>query len=208
MKYLFFTYLLEASFFYAQNRNEMIQNLGIQKHIEILENRINYLIKKEPKLSNIKGLKQFHILLLNSNTYKKEDFANGSFLHQLEQCSYYDLSRNRKHNTQYIMTETFIMDSIGKFMGVGDARMIMPISNYYYPATKLAKMMFDKKFDIVFSLENPFSMMYKVAIKSNILYALTYNTNNKLVICTWDEFMKCCFDKWLNNHPEKNKIHQ
>jgi hypothetical protein len=113
-----------------------------------------------------------------------------------------------KHNSQYIMTETFIMDSIGKFMGVGDARMIMPISNYYYPATKLAKMMFDKKFDIVFSLENPFSMMYKVAIKSNILYALTYNTNNKLVIYTWDEFMKCCFDKWLNNLPEKNKIHQ
>ena len=58
----------------AQTKIDMIEKLDIKEDIVLLENRIDELIKENPILSKMKGLKQFHIPLLNYLECKKEDF--------------------------------------------------------------------------------------------------------------------------------------
>jgi hypothetical protein len=182
-------------FSYAQNNINMINILKIEQDIVSLENRITDLIKKNPKIANIQGLRQYHILWLGS-TNKKEDFLSYSFLHQLYQ-GYFHLNSNTllKKRQKYIKTTTLITDSIGNLVAKGDARLVHVAPVFDENDIELAKMFFDKEIDFAFYLH---TMRYMITVKDNNLYALE-DTKEDLIIYTWEKFIECCFDEWVSS---------
>ncbi|MDR1614422.1 MAG: hypothetical protein LBS26_02525 [Campylobacteraceae bacterium] len=191
-----------CSFSFAQENTNMIKILNIEQDIVSLENRITDLIKKKPAIANIQGLRQFHILLLGFSDYnkveiKKEDYLDYSFLYQLRQ-SYYHLGSNSlfAKKKKYLSTITLVTDSTGNLVATSDARLVHIAPVFDQKDIELAKMFFDKEIDFILWLETPHITRYMVGIKDNNLYALE-RTKEGLKIYSWDEFMKCCFDKWI-----------
>lgn len=187
---------------YAQENINMIEVLNIEQDIVALENRITDLIKKKPEIANIQGLRQFHILLLGFSDYtkieiKKEDYLEHSFLFQLCQ-GYYRLGSNSlfRKEKKYLSTITLITDGTGNLIATGDARLVHIALVFAPNDIELAKMLFDNEIDFVLWLETPHIMRYMVGIKGNNLYALE-RTQEGLKIHSWEEFMECCFDKWV-----------
>ena len=181
-------------FSYAQNNIDMMNDLKIEQDIISLENRITDLIKKNPKIANIQGLKQYHILLLSPKygNFNKENYLDYSFLYQLS-YGYYSLFGKQK----YIVTETLVTDSIGNLIATGDAILVHVAPVFAKSDMEVSRMFFNKEFDFVFCLASPHSMGYMVGIKDNNLYALE-DTKEGIKIYTWEEFIECCFDKWIN----------
>lgn len=184
---------------YAQNIN-MVKVLNIEQDIVSLENRITDLIKKKSEIANIQGLRQYHILWLGSYTNKKEDYLDHSFLHQLG-YDYYRLSSNSlfRKEKKYIKATTLITDSVGSLVATGDARLVHISPAFFQSDVELAKMFFENEIDFAFYLH---TMSYMVGIKGNNLYGLE-RTQEGLKIYSWEEFMECCFDKWI--YPRKQQ---
>jgi|GEM_PF-556404 len=219
--------MFSALFSYAQENIDMIDILHIEHDIISLENRINSLIKKRPELANIQGIKQYNILSLDTYTNKKEDYLDYSFLNKLVQDYYSILGKGPRgkpptrsflyrvspylyfhiksskplfrKERKYLKATTLISDSAGNLIASGDARFITLVhkDSYFELANeKLAKMFFDKEIDFVFDLGFPFSIRYMIGIKEYNLYAFE-KTKEGLKIYHWEEFMDCCFDKWV-----------
>jgi len=191
-----------CSFSFAQKNTIMTEVLENRQELVSLEKRISELIKKNPDIANIHGLRQFHILLMGFSDYnkveiKKENYLDYSFLSRLHQ-RYYHVSSNSlfAKKKKYLSTITLITDSLGNLVATGDARLVHIASVFSQNDIESAKMFFNKEMDFILRLETPHSMRYMVGIKGNNLYALE-RTNKGLKIFQWDEFMKCCFDKWI-----------
>ena len=202
-KYLILITMIIGSIvsFYAQDSINMVNILNIKQEIESLEHRITGLIKKNPALSKIQGLRQYHILFLYSPSQRKEDFYDYSFLYHLE-TDYYFIRSNLlfRKKKKFIKASTFITDSIGNLIATGDARHIVTFNKRSYlalPNVKMAKMFFDKDIDFAFYLASPYSMDYVIGLKKNNLYALE-KTKAGLKLYNWAEFMDCCFDDWFH----------
>lgn len=207
-KYLIVVIMCLGAFSYAQEEINMIERLNIKEDVVALEKRINGLVKKDPKLKNIQGKKQFHILLLgykNDITKKdinKEKYKDYSFLDSLvPHYNYYTTSNGLlfRKKKKYITTLTLITDSEGNLIAYGDGRFIVSTFNpkLYFD---LAKTLFSEKLDTVIYLEGPHNSKYSIGIKGNKLYALE-NDIDELKIYPWKDFMNCCFDNWIFNIP-------
>ncbi len=185
----------------AQVNTKMIETLNIDKDIVTLEIRITELIKKNPKIGHIQGLKQFHVFCLTFADLSKIDttkevYLNQTFLSQLiptfykiESTSFYS------EESKYLETYTLITDSIGKLVAITDARAIY-VFNFSQGSIELAKKFFDKEYDFIFNLQTPFAGFYKIGIKGNDLIALE-STFEGLIQHSWEEFITHYFDKWL-----------
>lgn len=197
--YIFF--FLMPFMIIAQENINMIDTLNIDKDIITLEERISELIKKNPKIGQIQGLKQFHIFGLKYTELSKVDttkanYLNHSFLSQLiptfyiiRSTSFY--SKERK----YLDSSTLITDSLGKLVAIGDPRAIY-IFNFAQGDIELAKRLFNKEYDFIFKLQAPFAGFYEIGIKGNKLTALESGFDG-FVQHSWEEFMNDYFDKWL-----------
>lgn len=188
---------------YAQENINMIEVLHIKQDIVSLENRITDLIKKKPEIANIQGLRQFHIFWLSveEDSLKKEDYLDHSFLYKL--CyGYYHLGSKSLFNKgkKYIRTTTLITNSVGNLVATGDARLVHISPAFFQSDVELAKMFFDNEIDFAFYAGGTFSKY--IGIKGNNLFALE-RTKEGLKIYTWEEFMECCFDKWI--YPRKKQ---
>ncbi|MRJ11227.1 hypothetical protein EDL98_09090 [Ornithobacterium rhinotracheale] len=206
MKYivLIIMNLVFSTVMFAQNNLNITEREEIQQDIISLEKRINELVKKDPKLKNIQGIKQFHVLLLgykNDITKKdinKEKYKDYSFLDLLvPRYNYYTTSNGLlfRKKKKYITTLTLITDSEGNLIAYGDGKFI--VSNFnpklYFDLTKT---LFSKKLDTVIYLEGPHNSKYSIGIKGNELYALE-NDIDDLKIYPWKDFMNCCFESWF-----------
>jgi hypothetical protein len=160
---------------FAQNKVDMIDILDIRQDISILEDRISKLIKKNPDISHIQNLQQFHIFWLGyeGNTLK-EDYLDHSFLYKLAYRYYHIFTGGIPLNfpflyrinsalyyrllskplfgkgKKYIKDRTLITDSIGNLIASGDAQFISAYSLYGKSDVELAKMFHEKKVDFVF----------------------------------------------------------
>ncbi|MDR2954384.1 MAG: hypothetical protein LBV43_04820 [Prevotella sp.] len=189
---------------YAQDSLNMIEILDIEQDIVTLEKKITSLIKKEPKIAHIEGLRQFHLFwtAIKEDSLKKEDYLNHSFLYKLIHPGYYDLGSNflfiRKK--EYLRSQTYITDSTGTLVGTSDATLVSAYSVFNPSSVRLAKMFFNKELDYVFYIGGRLGNY--IGIKGNNLYALE-NTKDGLKIYPWKEFIeRCyeqegCFDKWI-----------
>jgi hypothetical protein len=203
---------------YSQDTINMVKILNIEQDIVALENRITSSIKvNNPDIANIQGLRQYHILWLNSYTDKKEDYLDHSFLYKLF-FGYYELSPkvkkikgckpsllyrinpdlyyyiNSKRWKKFIRTTTLITDSTGNLVARGDARFVVGYTKFSQSDKELAKMFFEKEIDFAFCMGGQFGTY--IGIKDDNLFALE-ETKEGLKIYSWEEFMKCCFDKWV-----------
>jgi hypothetical protein len=211
-KYLFFIaiVLCSASYSYAQENVNMIKVLNIKKDLHSVEKKISKQINENPDIAKTKNLRQFHILDLEieDDILTKEDYLNYSFLHHLYPCRmekyvlYSVGSIEKKKN--YIFTYTLITDSKGNPVAFGDAHYIQSTSSYnnfgtYY--AYMAKLFLDKEIDFAFRIASIRDQhQYTILIKGDNLYAFgwDYNTDD-FVKYTWEEFMECCFDDWINS---------
>ena len=203
-KYLILVIIGLGTFSYAQEKINIVERLNIKEDIVALEKRIDELVKKDPKLKNIQGIKQFHILVLGYKDYttesdiNKKKYIDYSFLDLLTpRYDYYTtpyclIFRKEK---KYIETITLITNSSGNLIAMGDGRFINSNfnPNMYF---NLTKTLFSKKLDSVIYLESPHTFKYSIGIKDNNLYALEDDMYD-LKIYTWEDFMNCCFDDWF-----------
>jgi hypothetical protein len=98
------------------------------------------------------------------------------------------------------MTTTYITDSVGNLVADGNAQFLTSFnetSHFQLSDIELAKMLFDRKMDIIFALGYPYSFHYMVGIKDHRLYAIEMMLSEGLKVYTWEEFMECCFDEWF-----------
>lgn len=177
---------------YSQDSIDMIKLLDINQEVVFLEKKIARLIKKRPEIAKYKTLRQFHIFMLKSNTYKIQDFFDYSFLNKLD----YDYSKIKSQ--KIIHTITLITDSIGNLLAYAYDQMVYPygMGSLYLSEKELTKMLFTKELSFVFYLASPYSMNYMIGLRDNKLCAIKM-TSNGLQIYDWETFLYCCFDKWL-----------
>ena len=182
---------------YAQENINMIEILNIRQDIVSLENRIMNLIKKKPEITNIKGLRQFHVfwVSLDNENIKKEDYLNHSFLYKLIPPGYYHFGSNSllKKEKKYLRSITSITDSIGNLVATGDARLVHVAPFFNQFDVKLAKMFFNKEIDFAFYMGGAYPTF--IAIKGNKL-SVVKDTQEGLKIYSWEEFIDCCFEDW------------
>jgi hypothetical protein len=202
LKYYFILTILFSFFIciYAQENINLIKILNIEQDIVSLEKEIAKLIKEDPEMANMQNLRQFHIpnLKFDGNDLQKEDYLNHSFLYHFKP-RFYDFVFKRKNNKlisrklkeKYLMAETLVTDSEGNLICLKINRMKGCLTSLDY--AKLAKMLFNKEFDLILSL--PYTLSYMVGIKGNNLYAI--EKWNEFKVYTWEEFIECCFDKWI-----------
>jgi hypothetical protein len=182
----------------AQENINMIETLNISQDIVTLENRITQLIKNNPKISHIQGLRQYHVFWLKFADKSKIDttkemYLNKTFLLQLIP-TYYKIGSNFSKEKEYLSTFTLITDSLGNLVAVGDAISLSVTPRFLGSSIELAKMFFDKKIYFVFNLETPFVGSYNVGIKENYLFALDVGG---LSLYPWEDFIAHYFDRWL-----------
>ena len=189
----------------------MIEILNMKKDQRSLEKRISKLIKKNPDLSKMKELKQFHILYLGIDetaTLTKEDYMNLSFLHHLHtDKNFLGTGGSFDIRVKCISTMVLVTDSKGYLVAFGDVLKLLSASPpHAYPSEViLAKMFFDKEIDFIFNIASPNRRYYEIGIKGNNLYVFSWDDAG-FVIYPWEEFMECRFDDWINNiHPYKSE---
>lgn len=203
MRRLFIIIVLNSSwcFLYSQDTINMIDRLHIKNEFKELEDRIEYLVRKAKIVNETEEIKQFHIFFLKNTlfgipNYKadKEDYLNGSFL-QFLKPNYYDIKPQGlfKKNKKYLQTYAYITDSKGELIATGDARFVSNSRAYksHPPEIEFAKLLFDKKFDFMFSMG---ILSHYIYIKDNNLYVIS-NFWNGIEMYGWEKFVNCCFDK-------------
>jgi len=180
---------------YSQENINMIEILNIKKDIVSLEDRITDLIKKNPEIADIQGLKQFHLFWVGveKDSLKKEDYLDYSFLYKLIPPGYYHFGSNSLLK-KYLRSETLITDSAGNLIARGDARLVHVAPVFDSNDIKLAKMFFNKEIDFAFYMGG--QLRTYVGIKGNTLYMFK-TTQDELIQYSWKEFMECCFDEWI-----------
>jgi hypothetical protein len=197
---------------YAQEDINMIEILNMKKDMRHLEKRISKLIRQNPDIAKMKGLKQFHILYLgidDATKLTKEDYINQSFLYHL----YTGHTDNKSFGfssfdvrVKCIRTNTLLTDSEGTLVTHGDAIYFLPVSSSYVSIddTILAKMFFNKEIDFAFRIVSPFEMRFvEIGIKGNNLYVFGIDDDGYEIIYTWEEFIECCLEDWINGRRTK-----
>ena len=203
MRRLFIIIVLNSSwcFLYSQDTINMIDRLHIKGELKELEDRIEYLVRKAKIVNETEELKQFHIfglynILFRVPNYKayKEEYLDGSFVCYL-MPNYYNIKPQGlfKKRKSYLYTRTYITDSKGELVATGDVRFISNSRAYKssLPENELAKFLFDKKFDFMFSMG---ILTHYICIKDNKLYVIS-NFWNGIEMYGWEKFVNCCFDK-------------
>ena len=198
---IFIIIIYSQGFLYSQDTINMIDRLHIKNEFKELEDRIEYLVRKAKIVNETEEIKQFHIFLSNNTlfgipNYKadKEEYLNGSFLQYLKP-NYYKISPKRlwQKRKNYLDTSTYIMDIKGNLIATGDARFVSNSRAYksYSTEIEFAKLLFDKKFDFMFSMG---ILTHYICIKDNKLYVIS-NFWNGIEMYGWEKFVNCCFDK-------------
>ncbi len=108
---------------HAQKNIDMVDILNIEQDVASLEARITSLIKKQPKIADTQGLRQYHILWLGYDytkvESKKEDYLDRPFLYYIDDGYLHInpkfISGKKK---KYLNTYTLITDSIGTMVNV------------------------------------------------------------------------------------------
>ena len=199
--FIFITLICSQSFLYSQDTINMIDRLHIKNEFKELEDRIEYLVRKAKIVNETEEIKQFHIFLSNNTlfgipNYKadKEDYLNGSFL-QFLKPNYYDIKPQGlfKKNKKYLQTYAYITNSKGELIATGDARFVSNSRAYksFLPKNELAKFLFDKKFDFMFSMG---ILSHYICIKDNILYVIS-DFRGEVEMYEWEYFVNNCLDK-------------
>ena len=216
-KYLFFIaiVLCSVTHSYAQENINMIDILNIKKDVRHLEKRISKLVRKNPDIAKMKGLKQFHIFCLcidDATKLQKEDYINLSFLYNLRtyQRVLYTLRKNPfsgnrssiRRESDIIASNTFLIYSNGFLVADDTSGSLSPTYSSYN--TFLAKVFFDKEIDFAFRILTPSEMQsVDIGIKENSLYVFGIDDDGYEIIYTWDEFIDCCLDDWINGRRTK-----
>jgi len=183
--------------------------LHIKKDMRSLEKGITKRIKEYPDIAKIKDVKQFHILDLEFKEdaiLASENFKNHSFLYHLypiRKDKFTRIGTLRKRDN-HILTYSLITDSKGNLIAYGDILSLHPTSVTFL--ANFAKLFFDKEIDFAFSIYSALGMPYFIGIKGNNLYAFGWDYDiNDFVKYTWEEFIECCFDDWINSRKRKGK---
>ena len=198
---IFIIFIYSQGFLYSQDTINMIDKLHIKNEFKELEDRIEYLVRKAKIVNETEEIKQFHIFLSNNTlfdipNYKadKEDYLNGSFL-QFLKPNYYDIKPQGlfKKNKKYLQTYAYITNSKGELIATGDVRFVSNSRAYksHPREIEFAKLLFDKKFDFMFSMG---ILSHYICIKDNKLYVIS-NFWNGIEMYGWEKFVNCCFDK-------------
>ena len=202
---IFIIFIYSQGFLYSQDTINMIDKLHIKNEFKELEDRIEYLVRKAKIVNETEEIKQFHIFLSNNTlfdipNYKadKEDYLNGSFL-QFLKPNYYDIKPQGlfKKNKKYLQTYAYITNSKGELIATGDVRFVSNSRAYksYPTEIEFAKLLFDKKFDFMFSMG---ILSHYICIKDNKLYVIS-NFWNGIEMYGWEKFVNCCFDKIVSH---------
>ena len=172
---------------------DMIKILNIKQDIISLETVIAKQIKKQPKIADIQGLRQFHILFLGVDTdfnIEKSSYLDYSFLSHLHGVYY-----GKKE--KFLDTKTLITDSSGNL--VATTIQYVYVQQTQSPDSymaKIAKMLFDGEIDCAFMLGIPHTGQYLVGAKGPDLYGIDDSPQN-FKVYPWNEFIESHFDKWV-----------
>ncbi|MDR1974707.1 MAG: hypothetical protein LBQ31_08575 [Bacteroidales bacterium] len=180
----------------AQKGKEMIDVWSIRQDIYTLENRITSLIKKDPVLSKMQGLQQFHVFWLGyvGDSIKKSEYLDSSFLYKLRP-TYCNLSPRhslkKKQKYLYLATMTYICDSNGRLLAKGDARRLYawePITYMCDYDVAIVKMFSKRKIDVSFMGER---LGVYFMIKDEDIWVLDYIKDGYKEY-SLEEFVNCC----------------
>lgn len=166
------------------------------KDVESLRKRTDFLIRKDPVLSSMVGIRQYHIYSLypcGSYIWRIE-YEDASFLFNLV-YGYYTirgnfLNRLFSKKMKYMRDRTVITDSLGNLVAYGDARSIfvpqIPLSEND-DEVEIAKLFFENRIDFVFDLFQ-YPNTY-ICIRENNLFVLEAGTNG-LEHSSWESFLE------------------
>ena len=115
----------------AQETTDIVDMLGIQPQVDSLEQRINKMIRRNPQLKQIKGLRQYHIFnLVEKRPYTVEHlFDDVENIREL--ACIYGVEKTRFHRIfhfkfpfkkekRYLEASTMICDSLGNILATTD----------------------------------------------------------------------------------------
>jgi len=197
---IFIIFIYSQGFLYSQDTINMIDKLHIKNEFKELEDRIEYLVRKDKIVSKTEEIQQFHIFFLKNTLFSipnykadKEEYLNGSFLQYLKP-NYYKISPQRlwQKKKNYLDTSTYIMDIKGNLIATADASLVSIAFASYSLMIKTAKFLFEKKFDFVFYMGGIYG--YFITIKEGKLYVI--NTfGGEIEMYEWGYFVNNCLDK-------------
>ena len=185
---------------HSQDTINMIDKLHIKNEFKELEDRIEYLVRKDKIVSKTEEIQQVHIFFLKNTLFSipnykadKEEYLNGSFLQYLKP-NYYKISPQRlwQKKKNYLDTSTYIMDIKGNLIATGDARLVSIAFASYSLMIKTAKFLFEKKFDFVFYMGGIYG--YFITIKEGKLYVISA-FGGEIEMYEWGYFVNNCLDK-------------
>ena len=185
---------------HSQDTINMIDKLHIKNEFKELEDRIEYLVRKDKIVSKTEEIQQFHIFFLKNTLFSipnykadKEEYLNGSFLQYLKP-NYYKISPQRlwQKRENYLDTSTYIIDIKGNLIAIGDARLVSIAFASYSLMIKTAKFLFEKKFDFVFYMGGIYG--YFITIKEGKLYVISA-FGGEIEMYEWGYFVNNCLDK-------------
>lgn len=174
------------------------------KDVEHLKKRTSSLIKKNPYLSSLKGLRQYHIFELYpcGSFYGNKDYEDAAFLLDLR-YGYYDVKvffRKKK----YMRDRTIITDSIGNIVAYGCARFLFVPNkpkkeDPHDLDSEIARLFFSGEIDMAF-----YTLQYPnryICLKDEHLYVLESVAGN-LKFREWRSFCSSlfCEDRDTNEH--------
>ena len=187
---------------FAQNGDSIIDNLNLREDVTILNHKILNLIKKDNFLSELQGLKIYHVFWLYSedeDKLRKENFLNHSFLSNLKPSFF--SQKSWFVNKKYLQTDAYISDSSGKLIAKTDGRIIYYTAkykkNHFQNDTELINMFYKNEIDFVFYM-GYIGDTY-IGIKGKDLFVLKAS-NNAVKIYPLEEFVNCCWDKLFHKY--------
>lgn len=127
---LFVFLFVLVPFVSAQNEYDIVDVLGIRTQVDSLERRIDLLIKCSPYLMSRRGLKQYHILKLYASSPADVEclFDDVDNIRNLSCCySYRKPFLGIYKNKRYIDATTFVCDSSGTILAIGNWRKLYRI---------------------------------------------------------------------------------
>ncbi len=163
------------------------------RDIENQKKRVNNLIRKNPKLSSIKGLRQYHILEMYpcGRFYEKKDIESATFLQDLE-YGYYSIGKKK-----YMRDITIITDSIGNIVAHGNANILFVPTKWTDEAcgalySEIAKLLFKGDVEMAFyTIQYPNRI---VCLHGEDLYVLESTVGN-LNFWEWKSFCSHLFNE-------------
>lgn len=163
------------------------------KDVERLKKRTSSLIKKNPYLSSLKGLRQYHIFELYpcGTFYGKKDYEEATFLMDL-QYGYYRV-KGFFGKKKYMRDRTIITDSIGNLVAYGDATLLfIPAKPWLALDSEIARLFFSGEIDMAF-----YTLQYPgryVCLKDDHLYVLE-KVAGKFEFRDWKSFCSSLFNE-------------